>query len=207
MTSNTMGPGVRRFRDLRAQGERVDVAAITREYPGEALALADETRHAIVRDSSLARERAWLSRIEVLPRRRRGRQPWGHNPRRARTERGLTVAALARAVRDHGVDLSAAELRRIEANEVDTTVPPARWPAVIAELHFDGYTIVAEIGVALSDQGVPEPEIEAYLERVRAELGLPTATPAAEACRVRRPPVTMKKTRPPPHRESLTYRR
>ena len=145
MSSNTMGPGVRRFRDLRAQGERVDVAAITREYPGEALALADETRHAIVRDSSLARERAWLSRIEV--RRAAGEDAsLGATIRGERTERGLTVAALARAVRDHGVDLSAAELRRIEANEVDTNAPPEIWPAVMAELHFDGYTIVAEIG-------------------------------------------------------------
>ena len=202
MSSNTMGPGVRRFRDLRAQGERVDVAAITREYPGEALALADETRHAIVRDSSLARERAWLSRIEV--RRAAGEDAsLGATIRGERTERGLTVAALARAVRDHGVDLSAAELRRIEANEVDTNAPPEIWPAVIAKLHFDGYTIVAEIGVALSDQGVPEPEIEAYLERVRAELGLPTATPAAE-------PVASPSSRDDEeneataHRESLT---
>ena len=56
---------------------------------------------------------------------------------------------------------------------------PSIWPAVISEMGFDGYTIVAEIRVALSDREVPEMEIEAYLERVRAELGLPAATPAA----------------------------
>ena len=50
MTSSTIGPGVLRFRDLLDRGEEVDVAAITLEYPEEALALADKVRHAIARD-------------------------------------------------------------------------------------------------------------------------------------------------------------
>ena len=179
MTSNVIGPGVDRFRELRVRGERVDVAAITREYPDEALALADEVRHAIVRDSSLAHEHAWLARIEVL--RDAGEDvSLGTSIHRQRTERGLTVAALARSVRERGADLSAAELRRIEANEVDANVAPEIWRALIEELNFEPHTVAAEIRWALSDREVPDAEVESYLERVRAELGLPTAAPAPE---------------------------
>ena len=179
MTSSTIGPGVLRFRDLLDRGEEVDVAAITLEYPEEALALADEVRQAIARDSFLARERMWRARIEVL--RDAGEDAsLGTTIRSERTERGLTVAALARAIRERGGDLSSAGLRQIEANQVDTNVEPATWRAVIDEMDLDSHTLVAEIWVALSDQGVPKPEAEAYLERVRAELGMPTATPATE---------------------------
>ena len=179
MTSSTIGPGVLRFRDLLARGEEVDVAAITLEYPEEALALADEVRHSIVRDSSLARERMWLARIGVL--RDAGEDAsLGTTIRGERSERDLTVAALARAIRERGGDLSSAGLRQIEANQVDTNVEPAIWRAVIDEMDLDSHTLAAEIWVALSDRGVPKPEAEAYLERVRAELGMPTATPSAE---------------------------
>ena len=180
MTSSTIGPGVLRFRDLLARGEEVDVAAITLEYPEEALALADEVRHSIVRDSSLARERMWLARIGVL--RDAGEDAsLGTTIRGERSERDLTVAALARAIRAREGDLSSAGLRQIEANQVDTNVEPAIWRAVIDEMDLDSHTLAAEIWVALSDRGVPKPEAEAYLERVRAELGMPTATPSAEA--------------------------
>ena len=176
MTSSEIGPGVERFRELRARGEQVDAAAITREYPGEALALADEVRRTIEHDTLLTHEHTWLARIKAL--RDAGEDVGlGTSIRNARIARGLTVVGLARSIRAHGVAMSAAELRRIEANEVDVNVEPEIWPVLSDEMDFEPYSVITEIRVALSDAGAADSETEAYLERVRAGLGLPAAVP------------------------------
>ena len=179
MMSSEIGPGVQRFREMQSRGEHVDAAAITREYPGEALALADEVLNAIARATSLTHEHTWLDRIKVL--RDAGEHvSLGTSIRDARTARGLTVAALVRTARAHGTDLRADELRRIEASQIDMNVDLGIWRALSDELGFEPYTVVAEIRVALTDAGVADSGAEAYLERVRAELDLPLATPAPE---------------------------
>ena len=70
----------------------------------------------------------------------------GTTIRSERTERGLTVAALARAIRERGGDLSSVGLRQIEANQVDTNVEPATWRAVIDEMDLDSHTLAPRYG-------------------------------------------------------------
>ena len=179
MTSSTTGPGVQRFREMHARGDLVDAAALARQYPDEALALADEIRRDLSHDVSITREEAWLARIEAL--RAAGEDvSLGTSIRGERTGRGLTVAALAREVRERGVNITAAELRRIEANAIDEETEYVVWRALIEELNFEPHTIVAELRAALSDGGMADVDIDSYLERVRGEIGLPTDAYAQE---------------------------
>ena len=68
MSSKNLGPGVQRFWKARARGEDVDVEAIIREHPDEALALAQAIWEAARLKDSEARERMWLARTRVLSR-------------------------------------------------------------------------------------------------------------------------------------------
>ena len=177
-TSEMIGPGVRRLREALVQGERPDGARLIREYPNEASAITDEVRNASVRDS-MARERTWLIRARVLG--GAGEDvTLGTTVRDERTERGLTRKALVQAVQGHGVVVSPAMLAEIEMNHM-TGVDPTVWPALIAELELDRHEVVAGVRMALAAEQSPEPHTGAFLERLRAEIGLPGSPPIEES--------------------------
>ena len=174
MTSEAIGPGVRRVREALATGERPGADAFIREYPDEASAIIAEVRNALARDSA-ARERAWLIRAEVVG--GTGRDvTLGTTVRGERTERGLSREALAQAVQERGAVLTAAVLADLEANRM-ASVEPAVWSALIAELELAPHEVVAGVRLALAAEGVPDLDAEAHLDRLRGELGLPTAPP------------------------------
>ena len=68
MSSSNRGQGVRKFWEARASGAEVDVKAIFEEHPDEALELADAIREAASQEDSVARERMWLARAQILNR-------------------------------------------------------------------------------------------------------------------------------------------
>ena len=180
MTSETTGPGVRKLREALIRGERPGGADLIREYPDEAIAITDEVRNASVRDS-MARERTWLIRARVLG--GAGEDvTLGTTVRGERTERGLTRKALTQAVRERGANLRPAVLAELEANRM-ASVEPAVWPALIAELELDPHEVVAGVRLALAAEGVPDPDVEAHLDPLRGELGLPTIPPLEEPVR------------------------
>ena len=191
MASDTIGPGLRKFREAAARGEQVDVLALMDEYPSEALAIVDEVQVPIKHDRPMMREHMWLARDEVE--RDAGRDAdLGAMLRAEREYRGITVADLARSVQVLGVDLDAATLERLEANQ-GVDIDPGSWAAVVAELELDPYHVVANIRRSLSPlraEGEPlsgamlsrEPtrDVADYLDRVRSALGIPTAPPRGD---------------------------
>ena len=149
MASGDIGPGVRRFMDARTRGERVDVAALAREYPNEALELAEAVRRAAAQDDSRARQLMWFARAEVLN--DAGEDATlGAILRTARRERNLTTTALSKAVRRRGANLVPLAIDRLEANQAPVAnVDPAIWTAIVAELQIDRHLVVAGIQMAL----------------------------------------------------------
>ena len=182
MASGESGPGLRKFREATARGEYVDVLTLMDEFPEEALAIVDEVQAPSAQDSSIMRERMWLARDEVE--RDAGRDAdLGALLRTEREYRGITVADLARSVQVRGVNLDAATLERLEANQ-GVDIDPGVWAAVVAELELDRHHVVANIRRSLSPlraEGEPlsgamlsrEPtrEVADYLDRVRSALG------------------------------------
>ena len=188
--------------EARTRGERVDVAALAREYPNEALELADAVRRAAAQDDSRARQLMWFARAEVL-------NDAGEDATlgaillAARRDRNLTTTALSNAVRRRGANLLPLAIDRLEANQVMVAnVDPAIWTAVVAELQIDRHLVVAGIQMALDaprasrsftrmdrgasasdrekfldDTATPQRETDTddYLERVRSALDLPSA--------------------------------
>ena len=134
------------------------------------------------------RERMWLARDEVE--RDAGRDAdLGALLRTEREYRGITVADLARSVQVRGVNLDAATLERLEANQ-GVDIDPGVWAAVVAELALDRHHVVANIRRSLSPLRAeseplsgamlsrePTREVADYLDRVRSALGIPTAAP------------------------------
>lgn len=201
MTSGEIGPGVRRFMEARARGERADLAALAREYPNEAFDLAEAVRRAAVQDDSRARQLMWFARAEVLN--DAGEDATlGAVLRAARRERNLTTTALSNAVRKRGANLVPLAIDRLEANQAPVAnVDPAVWTALVAELQIDRHLVVAGIQMALDapraqrsftrmDRTASASDREKflggtiasqqnsgadYLERVRTALGLPSA--------------------------------
>lgn len=202
MTSAEIGPGVRRFIEMRARGERPDVPALASRYPKEALDLVEAARRAAVQDESRARELMWFARAEVL--RDAGQDSSiGAALRRARRERKLSITLLSSALRERGVELLPIAIDHLEENRVTIkNVDPEVWSAVIEELQIDRHLVVAGIQMALdapstspsftrmdrrastSDReeflaeataSPPDEGAAEYLERVRQALGLPSA--------------------------------
>ena len=193
MASGDIGPGVRRFMDARTRGERVDVAALAREYPNEALELAEAVRRAAAQDDSRARQLMWFARAEVL-------NDAGEDATlgaillAARRDRNLTTTALSNAVRRRGANLLPLAIDRLEANQVMVAnVDPAIWTAVVAELQIDRHLVVAGIQMALDapragrsftrmDRGASASDREKFLDetdRVPAGHVVPTTTLSA----------------------------
>ena len=197
MTSDQPGPGMRRFMELRERGDYTDIAPIIREHPDEALAIAEAVRQTAIRDVSQARERMWRAYAGAM--KDAGEDSTlGEIVRSARDSRGLSAAALSAALAARGVRLRRAALERIEADRMRvTSVRPEAWAALIEELAINRHQAVAGLTTALLGQRprrfpIPfgfalavdqassphelSPAASDYLDRVRAELGLPLAT-------------------------------
>lgn len=151
MGNGGTGPGMRKFREAYAAGAEPDAAAIVREHPGEALALADAVIEAAAHKSSEGRMRMWTARAEVL--RRAGEDvTLGAVLRRFREHSGLSRDALCAEMAGRGTALSPTALEQIEANRA----PPANirtpglWPALAEALRIAPHHLVATIGIALS---------------------------------------------------------
>ena len=201
MSSTGVGPGVRQFREARARGDEPDAAALAQEYPDEALDLVAVVRWAAARDDSIAREQMWRARAAVLS--SAGEDvTLGAMLRAARNRRGLSIRALVDAARERGASLHPMAVERLEANQAAVSnVAPEIWSAVIEELQIDHHRALAGIALAVSaplanraftrmGRGASDSDRERlldeatpsgsgtvgddYLERVRAEFGLPS---------------------------------
>ena len=203
MSSNSKGPGVRRFWQQRANGEYVDVRHIVQEHPDEALALADAIREAAAQDNSQARERMWLAHAQELARSGEG-VTLGSLLRTSRQDVGLTTTALSTRVKERGVTLHPTAIDQLEADRVRVANvrTPGLWATLTEILGIDRHRLVATIRVALvgprteqrftrMERGATsanresflrsrpatdqEDDVTNYVDWVRAELGLPTS--------------------------------
>lgn len=207
MSSGGRGQGVRKFWEARAAGAAIDPAALARDYPDEALALADAVREAAAQDESAAHERMWLARARAL--RRSGEDvTLGALLRGSRQGLGLSAVAVSSKVSERGASLHPMALEQLEADRVTITNvrTPGLWQALLEVLELDRHQLVAAIRAALSrpqvrpkftrmDRGATPSDRERflesaataelddaanrYLEGVRSELGLPPTPPDA----------------------------
>ena len=118
--------------------------------------------------------------------------------REEREVRGLTVEALCAEIRALGARLRPAALEQIESNRVTvTSVRPNVWAALTEYFEISRHQVVAELTMAIGNQQASRAPTLAYsdaehaagtqalggaaddyLDRVRAEMGLPLATDA-----------------------------
>ena len=203
MSSKNLGPGVQRFWKARARGEDVDVEAIIREYPDEALDLAQAIWEAARLEDSEARERMWLARTRVLS--RSGEEATlGALLRSSREDAGLSAATLSAKMRERGVALPPTEIDLLEAGraKIANVKTPGVWSSLAEILRIDPHRLVAMIRDALSGQqtkqsfvrmglttqaadrkSIHDSEIArerekgsaGYIDWVRTELGLPSS--------------------------------
>ena len=151
MGNGVTGPGVQKFREAYAAGAEPDVAAIVREHPDEALALANAVIKAAAHKSSEGRTRMWMARAEVLG--RAGEDvTLGAVLRRFREHSGLSRDVLSAEMAERGTALSPTALEQIEANHapIANIRTPGLWPALAGVLHIAPHQIVAAIEGALS---------------------------------------------------------
>ena len=201
MSNGGRGPGVQRFWKERKRGVDVDVEAIARDYPDEALDLADAIWEAARQDDSVARERMWLARTQVLS--RSGEQiSLGALIRSSREDASLSTTDLSYRVRERGVQLPPTAVEGLEADRVKITnvKTPGLWRTLAEVLQIDRHKLVATIRYALSDPKTTQTftrmergaspatrntflsselapkqndESTSYINWVRTELGLP----------------------------------
>ena len=204
MSSSRHGPGVRWFWEARAAGRDVDPITIVREYPDEALALADAIRQAAAQDESGARERMWLARARVLD--RAGEDvTLGTLLRQSRQDLDLRPTALSAKVEQRGAPLHPTAIEQLEEDRVPimNVRTPGLWPALAEVLRIDRHQLVAAIRAALAGPQTTHrftrmgrgataadrekflgdarsPDLDggaaSYIEWVRGELGLPSAS-------------------------------
>ena len=207
MSNINQGPGVRRFWEARTRGTNVNVKAIAQEYPDEALDLADAIWEAARQDDSVARERMWLARAQILS--RSGDEvTLGTLLRSSREDQGLSTTDLSSRIRERGVALQPTAIDLLEAGRVKITnvKTPGLWVTLAELLQIDRHRLVATIRVALSDPRTAQrfarmergatltnrknflsselaPKWEdadgSYISWVRTELGLPSAPTAS----------------------------
>ena len=197
MTSEAVGPGLRRLRETIERGEHVDVVALIRDYPDEAGVILDETPIPSERDWSRRRERMWFALAKV-EREAEEDPSLGTLLREEREDRGLTVEALCAEIEARGARLRPAALERIESNRVTvTSVRPNVWRALTEHLEISSHQVVAALTMAILDQQAPRAPVSAarslnlalpnrqqelsrgaidYLDRVSGEMGLPQGT-------------------------------
>ena len=203
MNNPSIGPGVRKFWEARATGEEVDIPAIVRKYPDEAVAIADAIREAAIQEDSLAQEGMWLARAQVLC--RAGEDvSLGTLIRTSRQYAGLSTRELSHRVKERGVSLAPTAIAFVEAGTIDlTNVKTAGlWMALSEILEIDRHRLIATIRGTLATprstqrftrmdrSATPtdrksllsgeltlrqDPSAVSYISWVRAELGLPTS--------------------------------
>ena len=201
MNNPKIGPGVRKFWEARTSDKEVDVPALVREYPDEAVAIADAIREAAIREESSVREGMWLARAQVLS--QAGEDvSLGTLLRTSRQYAGLSTSDLSAKMREWGVSVQPTAIDLLEAERVRITnvTTPGLWSALAEILEVDRHRLVATIrgtlakpqstrrftrmnrGATSADRegllgsGVtPQQEDSAaiYIGWVRAELGLP----------------------------------
>lgn len=203
MGSDGHGPGVRRFREAYEAGADIDVAAIAREHPGEALAIANEIREAASSNLARARERMWRARARALG--EAGEDvTLGTLLRAFRQGAGLTTTALGELVRERGEQLHHMAIGRLEENRAPiANVTETVWPVLADVLEIDRHLLFVSIGDTAAAANPSSPgftrmehgataadreralgeadggnggSLDGYLERVRAALGLPRVT-------------------------------
>ena len=123
---------------------------------------------------------------------------WACCSREEREVRGLTVEALCTEIRALGARLRPAALEQIESNRVTvTSVRPNVWAALTEYFEISRHQVVAALTMAIGNQQASRAPTLAYsdaehaagtqalggaaadyLDRVRAEMGLPLATDA-----------------------------
>ena len=151
MGNGDTGPGVRKFREAYDAGSEPDAAAIVREHPGEALALADAVIAAAAHKASEGRTRMWTARAEALG--RTGEDvTLGAVIRRFREHSRLSRDALSAELRERGTALSPTALEQIETNQapIANIRTPDLWSALADVLRIAPHQLVATIGIALS---------------------------------------------------------
>lgn len=203
MGSDGHGPGVRRFREAYEEGADIDVAAIAREHPGEALAIANEIRETASSSLAWARERMWRARARALV--EAGEDvTLGTLIRAFRQGAGLTTMTLGELVRERGEQLHHMAIGRLEENGAHIpNVPEAVWPVLADVLGIDRHLLFVSIGDTAAAANPSSPgftrmergataadreralgeaggedggSLDGYLERVRAALDLPRVT-------------------------------
>lgn len=202
MGNGGSGAGLRRFREAYEAGEDIDVAALVREHPGEALAIANAIREAAALNMARARERMWRARTEALA--AAGEDvTLGTLLRDFRRSANLTTTDLSERVQERGGSLLYRAIELIEENRADIgNVPEAVWPALAEVLGIDRSLLFASIGDTAA-KNLPGPgftrmergataadreralgetagndgrSLDDYLDRVRDALGLPRVT-------------------------------
>jgi len=202
MSSKNLGPGVQRFWKARARGEDIDVEAIIREYPDEALDLAQAIWEAAKLEDAVDRERMVAARTRVLS--RSGEEATlGALLRSSREDAGLSAATLSAKIQERGVALPPTEIDQLEAGhaKIANVKTPGVWLSLAEILRIDPHRLVAMIRDALAGQQTKqgfatmglrtkaadsksilgskisrerEEGSTSYIDWVRTELGLPS---------------------------------
>ena len=200
------GPGVRMFLEAYEASTDMDVAAIVRAHPGEALAVAGAIREAAEDREAAARIRMWRARGRALGEAGEDAS-LGMLLRDYRRGAELTTTALSELVRERGEQLHHMAIGRLEENRASiTNVPEAVWPVLVDVLGIDRHLLFVSIGDTAAAANPSSPgftrmergataadreralgeadggggadggSLDDYLERVRAALDLPRVT-------------------------------
>ena len=151
MGNEGIGPGLRQFREAYAAGAEPDAAAIVRDHPDEALALADAVIAAAAHKSSEYRTRMWAARPQGLERTGEDVR-LGSVIRRFREHARLSRNSLSQTLMERGITLHPTALEQIEANRapIANILTPGLWLALAEVLRIAPHQLVATIGIALS---------------------------------------------------------
>lgn len=196
------GPGVQMFRQAYKDNADMDVAAIVRAHPGEAIAIASAIREAAEIREGVARIRMWSARAHALG--EAGEDvTLGTLLRDYRQGADLTATALSELVRERGGQLHHMAIGHLEENRAPiANVPEAVWPVLADVLGIDRHLLFVSIsGTAAEnlsgpsftrmergataadreqalggDAGNEDRSLDDYIERVRDALGLPRVT-------------------------------
>jgi hypothetical protein len=199
MTIDRYGPGVAAFWRIVEQGNEPDLARLARQYPEEALALANALEQWVQQSAARARERMWHARNMVL---RRGGEPLslGGVMRERRQGLGLSEAALAARLKAEGTPVVSHAVRMLESDQQSPLgVKPIVWRGLTQVLEMDPAYLMSLLELAMAQPREAQPftrmargatsedraeflaetsaglddQSRAYLVEVRRALGLP----------------------------------
>lgn len=151
MRHGSRGPAVHEFWKAWARGENVDVEAMVQQYPNEAVELADALWEAARLKDSMAKERMWLARAQVL-RRSGEEETLGTLLRSSRENAGLSAKELSSCIIERGVSLPPMAIHSLESDrvKVSNVKTPGLWLTLTKVLQIDPHRLVAMIRDALS---------------------------------------------------------